>query len=80
MSTTPIFDQLCQELGDVIEPEVSVEAIDIEAISIEPDAVAEPEPEPAADLEETVAEWSTPEEYWDTVPRFDELPANGNER
>jgi len=79
MSTTPIFDQLCQELGDVTAPEVSAEAIDIGA-----DAVAEPEPTPnleeAPNLEETVAEWSVPEDYWDTIYRFDELPTEGNER
>lgn len=72
MSTTPIFDQLCQELGDVIEPEVSAQAINIGV-----DAV----PEPAANPEEkeTVAEWSAPKEFWDMVPRFDELPVDRHE-
>ncbi|MGQ0775476.1 MAG: hypothetical protein ACT4NY_13810 [Pseudonocardiales bacterium] len=83
MSTTPIFDQLCQELGNVTELEVSAGAIGIGS-----NAVAEPEPGPALILEEspileeeeTVAEWLVPEEYWDTVHRFDEFPTDSNER
>ncbi|MGH3928086.1 MAG: hypothetical protein ACRDTT_35365, partial [Pseudonocardiaceae bacterium] len=66
--------------GNVIESDVSAQAINIETIDIELDAVPEPESEPAATLEVTVAEWSTPEEYWDTISRFDELPTNDNER
>lgn len=73
MSTTPIFDQLCQELGDVIGPKAYAEAIDIG-----PDEVAEREPQPIP--KETVVEWSAPEECWDRVHRFDELAADGNER
>ncbi|MGH3938852.1 MAG: hypothetical protein ACRDTG_09490 [Pseudonocardiaceae bacterium] len=75
MSTTPIFDQLCQEVGNIIEWGVSTPAINPEG-----DAVAEPEPKPAADPEEeeTVAEWSAPEARWVTVSRFEELPVDYN--
>lgn len=63
MSVTPIFDQLCRELGDPTEPEVSVEATDIgpDAVAkLEPESVPSPEevPSPA----ETATEWSAPEE------------------
>ncbi|MGH3932265.1 MAG: hypothetical protein ACRDTF_20070 [Pseudonocardiaceae bacterium] len=78
MSTTPIFDQLCQELGDVTEPEATVEAI-----GIGPDALAEPDLEaaPNPEEEETVAEWSAPESEGrrDAVHWFEELPAGGQE-
>lgn len=55
MSATPIFDQLCRELGDPTEPEVSAEVIDTG-----PDAVAEPEP--ALNPDGTAAVWSAPGE------------------
>lgn len=57
MPVTPIFDQLCRELGDPTRSKVSTEATDIGS-----DAVAEPELEPVPSLEETTIEWSVPKE------------------
>lgn len=57
MSATPIFDQLCRELGDVTKPGGSVGVIDIE-----PAAAVEFEPGPAPNSAATAAEWSAPGE------------------